>query len=169
MFLLHFWGIKHINRDYVQSKFFRFFVWGLAIISIYIFLLPLGGYRVYRPYILRFDTLLPMNIFLIWLFAFSSHYLLNRLDLRLKKMYLVPLLLMLVVFYAVDKLKMDSYDCQNDKLHRLQQETQEPIVLNKDCFVLTWEPNNWEEQKHGINLMLIRWGILSKEKKYRYE
>lgn len=162
-------GIIYVNKNYKNNKYFSFFLWGLLIISIYILLLPFGGYRPYRPNILRFDTILPMNIFLVWLIAFSSNYLLKNVNFNAKVIYLIPLLIILGVFYKVDDIRADEYYCQNDRLHRLQIETQEPIILNKDCYVLAWEPSNWDVHQHEVNQMLIRWGILTKEKQYRYE
>ncbi|MBL4624172.1 MAG: hypothetical protein JKY42_03395 [Flavobacteriales bacterium] len=47
-------------------------LWLLAFGAFYILLLPLGGYRPYRPNIVRNDTFIPITICLIYFFAITS-------------------------------------------------------------------------------------------------
>jgi hypothetical protein len=70
-----------------QAWFILFFM------LIYLLALPLGGYRSYRPFILRYDTFLPITLMLVFLFARSSLYLITCLKERKWKMYMGSLIL----------------------------------------------------------------------------
>jgi hypothetical protein len=69
---------------YIIGRYFRYeegvkivqVVKWLGIFSIcYVLLLPLGGYRIYRPDIVRYDTFLPVSLALIFIFGFTTHFL----------------------------------------------------------------------------------------------
>lgn len=49
---------------------------------IYILLLPLGGYRPYRPNILRYDTIMPLTLCIIYLFVRTSFFILRNVKIR---------------------------------------------------------------------------------------
>jgi len=48
----------------------------------YILLLPLGGYRPYRPNILRYDTIMPLTVCLIYFYGLSSYFLLRNIKTK---------------------------------------------------------------------------------------
>ena len=77
--------------------------WMLIFAAIYIVLLPLGGYREYRPNIVRRDTLMPVILCLIFFYGRSSFYLLNHLVPKYKRKYLILIVIFSLVFTIADE------------------------------------------------------------------
>lgn len=168
LLVVNYFTIIKLNPETKKSKMLVFIKLGITICVIYILLLPFGGFRQYRPNILRFDTLLPVNIFLVWAVTFTSFFILTKTDIKKLKFYLPSLILVLAIFYFSDKLKFDENVCQKEKIRMLQTEVKEPIIFNSDCSILGWETTNWDIHRHQVNEMLIRWKILGREKWYQY-
>ena len=169
LLFVNYFAIIKFSPEAKKSKMLVLIKYGIVISIIYILLLPFGGYRPYRPNILRFDTLLPVNVFLVWAMIVTSYFVLLKLEVKKVLIYLPILTTILAIFYFSDKMKFDEYYCQNDRIKRLQTEIKEPILFNKDCSILGWEITNWDVHRHQVNEMLIRWKILDREKWYQYE
>ncbi len=70
-----------------RDQIIRLFNWILIFTLVYILLLPLGGFRWYRPNAIRYDTFIPVTLAFVFMFARSSYYLINTLKLSGKKIY----------------------------------------------------------------------------------
>lgn len=79
---------------------------------IYILLLPLGGYREYRPYVLRYDTIIPITLCLIFIFSKTTLFLIKSLSKKDKIWYLPAVILVLFIFTNADKPNFDKNDCE---------------------------------------------------------
>lgn len=73
------------------QKIIRTLKWIGIFTVVYLLLLPLGGYRPYRPNILRYDTLIPITIALLYFYGMSTSFLLRNLKLRIRNIYLIEL------------------------------------------------------------------------------
>ena len=67
---------KNIVSDDVK-KSLQIFNWIGLFALCYILLLPLGGYKEYRSFIVRYDTIMPITIGLIFIYAKSSFHLIK--------------------------------------------------------------------------------------------
>jgi hypothetical protein len=56
------------------KKMIRILMWIGIFTFMYIMLLPFGGYRPYRPRIIRYDTFMPVTIALIYYFGASTYF-----------------------------------------------------------------------------------------------
>lgn len=70
--------VKHTNATLFKQLKQRWIII-LTFSTLYLLLLPLGGYRDYRPYIIRYDTFIPITITMIYicLFYISSYKILQ--------------------------------------------------------------------------------------------
>ena len=59
---------------------------------IYLLLLPLGGYREYRPYIIRRDTFMPIWMLLFFFYGITTLHIVKNVRMKLKKFYYLVLL-----------------------------------------------------------------------------
>jgi hypothetical protein len=138
---------------------------------IYIVLLPLGGYRNYRPLILRHDSIVPITVGLIGFYALSSGYLLRQLQGKALRMYAGAVVVVALIFTNADR-----------KLHLKNDNTQERqalailaksggaavVQLPQKCAVLSWAPITQPYESLTNAELLKHWGITQGRTLYYY-
>lgn len=106
----------------------------------YILLLPFGGYRVYRPYLLRRDTALPILLALAAFYGISSYFLAQQLAGCSRRWYVGGVVFFCFIFMNADKVHMVGDNaCERTALAQLAQSTTRLEHLSTDCTVLAWE------------------------------
>jgi hypothetical protein len=144
----------------------RVFKWVLILSAIYIVLLPLGGYKHYRPYTIRRDTFGPVMLALIYFYALSSYFIIKQVQSRFKLVYYAILSAFILIFTRADIFPLDRNDCEREALIILSESEKEVTLLNDDCTVMGWEPIR-DYGSSGLNAELIEyWGITEGKKLY---
>lgn len=138
----------------------------IALSIVYLFLLPLGGYRAYRPFILRNDTFLPITFVLIFYVAKTSINLLYSLKGIHFKQYFTILVLFLSVFWFVDVPQFNKNECQKANLYALRDSENNIVEINSDCTLLSWILIKDPSWGSNISDLLYRWKITSKRKEF---
>lgn len=90
-------AFKLYGKEY--KKYFSFIFLLFIFSIIYISLLPLGGYRFYRPVILRRDTHLPILVILYFYWSTSCIILLSRLSGR-RKIFPIAIATIIIALYS---------------------------------------------------------------------
>jgi hypothetical protein len=142
-----------------KSKKLLFFIGGICIL--YIFLLPLGGYRTYRPWIIRYDTFMPISLLLIFLMGMSVKKIVGhqiRTE-RFQPLYSIFISGIMLFFTLSDSPQFYLNDCQNHALHQIEQSKESIIALSDDCTVLRWEMIKHPEHSKIVGETLQLWGI----------
>lgn len=132
----------------------------------YLLLLPFGGYRSYRPYLLRNDSISPILVGLFFAYGVSSYLLLFRLRGRGHTLYLAVICLFSARLIDADaqlKLADNNSDCQRWALDQLARATEPVVELSTYCNVLTWLPFSEYHQSEIHAKMLKYWGVTPKE------
>jgi hypothetical protein len=142
--------------------------WIGAFAAVYLILLPLGGYRPYRPNILRYDTFIPITIALIYFYAMSTNYLLTNLKLQKRTIYLVGLFAFFAIYMNADRLNKDQYNCERQALEYLVNSPDSVTLLPFNCNVMAWEIYTEPKRSEYNATMLKYWGI-TKERKLYYQ
>ena len=138
---------------------------------VYVGLLPLGGYRSYRPVILRHDTIMPITIGLITFYALSAGYLLRQLLGRPLRLYGAGVALVAFIFIFADRRLYPRHDNAGERqaLALLAQAGPRPVVrLPENCTVLSWEPITNPSESLTNAELLVHWGITKNRKLYYY-
>ncbi len=153
-----------LNRKKAMAKnilLLFFIIGGLSVF--YVCSLPLGGYRPYRPDIIRYDVVIPLSLAYIFFYGISSIYL-----LQIYKYIKYPIIV-LVLFLTVKDLpgvdflgemkfgtnfRGDDYDCEKKSLYLLYHSNTEKTKLNQDCNVLEWRKPN--KVKSDLNSSFLR-------------
>lgn len=112
----------------------------MAGILLYLLLLPWGGYRPYRPEIVRRDTLLPVLLCLLLWLGWGSFLAARVLAARRKIWYLATLTGILIIFTLADGPNADLNNCERKGLQFLAKAESSPVTLPVDCPVLAWRP-----------------------------
>lgn len=160
--LIHF-KFKSVEGE----KILRLFKWIGFFSIIYVLLLPLGGYRDYRPNILRYDTILPLTIALIFVFAKTSIYLFDKMRDTKQKYWFSPIILLIIcIFSFADKPEFDSNDCERNALVKISNAQESIVKIDSNCTVLSWELLTKPEDSELNSELLVMWGITKEKRRY---
>lgn len=149
------------------QKMLNLLKWFGIFALIYILLLPLGGYKYYRPGIIRRDTIMPVFIGLFFFYGISSFFLIKNLATKYRTIYITAIVAFLLLFTFADTTDFKHNACERKALETLANSTKEIVVLQEDCTVMAWNKFNEYGYSYEITELLQYWGIL-KERKYFY-
>ena len=135
---------------------------------IYLVLLPLGGYRTYRPNILRYDTFIPITIVLIYFYGNSTYFLINNLQGRSLKYYGIFLFALFAVYMNSDRIETEKYRFERQCIENLAKSPSVVTKLPATFNVMSWSPLTDPIQSESNATMLKFWNI-TKEKKLYYQ
>jgi hypothetical protein len=160
-----------LPRTAERQHLLRWLRWLGLFSLVYIALLPFGGYRFYRPYILRYDTILPITVGLVVFYGLSTTYLLPRLQGSWRRGYTAGVVLIAAIFINADlKLRPNENNTSERRaLEQLAQAGPGPAVQLPDSSrVMAWEvittPNESITQAELLNY----WGVTKGLKLYYY-
>jgi hypothetical protein len=156
------WHIKRINND-EGKKLIRILIWIGSFALLYILLLPFGGYRPYRPRIIRYDTFMPVTVALIYYFGVSTYFLINHFKTISKQRYVTAILLCLLVFTFADMKGIGRNHCERQAFEKMARSNDSIITIPKDCFVLDWQ-NVHDYRQTEIKAELINYWNISDKK-----
>jgi hypothetical protein len=133
-------------------------------LAIYIALLPLGGFREYRPFILRYDTWMPVTLGCIYLLALTGSMLWQIELVKRKAMLLAGLVIFF--FTVMDAGISENTRCQKKAMKRLAESRETVVKLDAKCNLLSWEKISNPEASLYQSRMLQKLNILQGEKLY---
>jgi hypothetical protein len=158
VFLNLYWiGKRHAaeegKRIVRQSKWIGLFA------LVYIVLLPLGGFRTYRPNIIRYDTIMPITLGVMYIFALSTYFLIKSLSSETRKWYSAGIAALLLFFTVADKPEFGNNACEKNALRKMAGSTEKVVWLEEGCRVLSWK-KIIDPGDSALNARLIHyWGI----------
>lgn len=159
---------KHFNAK-EGRKIIGSLKWIGVFSVVYLLLLPLGGYRPYRPNILRYDTFMPITIALLYFYGKSSFFLLLNLNLRFRTNYLIGLFVLFAIFMNSDRLETEEYHCERKAIEYLVNSPDTITILSTDCNIMAWSDIYESPKRSELNAEMMQfWGI-TKEKKLYYQ
>jgi hypothetical protein len=158
-----------IYKFKINSSFFNISKWLLVLILLYVLLLPLGGYRDYRPFILRNDTALPIILVLFYLLAYSTFILINGLNKSVKYFYLVFIFIFLFVNIDADGIDKNRNKCEKMALQTIAESNENVVKINKNCTVMDWGLSVKPEDSKWNAILFYHWGITKKVQLYYQE
>jgi hypothetical protein len=139
--------LRKAQVDYSLSILRKMVPYFIVGILLYLVLLPWGGYRSYRPEIVRRDTLLPVLISILLWVGWTSLLVVRILAARRRKGYIAALVTILLIFTLADGPNAQLNQCERQGLRFLTKATESPATLPVDCPVLAWAP--YEEASHS--------------------
>ncbi len=166
--------ILAINSIFIHKKFktaegikiLTIFKWIGIFSLIYILLLPLGGYREYRHYILRYDTIMPITLSLMFVFGTSTLFLIKNISKKQRIWYLPMILLVLFIYVNSDRVAYTN-NCERQALKVIADSKDSVVKLDLDCSVLAWSKITKPEDSE-LNAQLMTIWKITKEKKLYY-
>jgi hypothetical protein len=158
--------IRFAFKEERRSDMLNLLKWIGIFALVYILLLPVGGYRDYRQYIIRYDTIMPLTLCLMFYFALTALHIIKAAGKRLRVIYLAFLCLIVSVFTFADTLSPEKNACERAALLDISGSTEDVVELDRDCTVLSWEKIR-DPRASRLNAELLkRWNIISEDKLY---
>ena len=159
--------LKYKNNEQAKKiiGLYRF----LIIFSvIYVLFLPFGGYRPYRPLLLRYDTILPITILSITTICYAIQFILKQLQPekwahKLKTTYCLGVLLILLFFTYKDQIYVYN-ECEKASLYLIANSKEDIVVLENDCSVVGWGAIYNSEESMSYGELLYLWKITDAKK-----
>jgi len=160
--------LKKYFKTPESTKFLNFVNWIGVFAILYIILLPLGGYRNYRPNILRYDTIIPITIALIFIYGKSSSYLIQHLNANVKKFYIIFIIIISAIYTFADQADFNKNKCEKDSLITIAHSKDKIVVLKNNCNVISWRKIT-DPKESELNGELLKLWRVTKDKKLYYQ
>jgi len=158
---------KYFNN--VQGrKILSLLKWIVICSFIYILLLPLGGYRWYRPDILRYDTVMPITLSLLIIFGLTTYFLILNLSGELKIIFSSVIIIFLLIYLYEDKSNKGVNRCERNALYEISESKENIVLVSSDCTILAWDKIKDYKESELNSELLRHWGVI-KEKKLYYQ
>ena len=148
-----------------KKALFKLYFFLLLFMISYCLLLPFGGCRSYRPFILRHDTFVPNLLVLLFLIAFSSYLAITIF----KKQGHIFIYLIFFGSFCFHFLKYDGlpqYTNDNEKkaIWFISQKSyfHQNIEVPYNCPIVSWSRHDNYEQSKNSSLILYKYGITKK-------
>jgi hypothetical protein len=136
--------------------------------AVFLLLLPLGGYRPYRPYLVRGDSIQPILIGVFYAYGVSSYLLLQQLAGRWRPAYVGAVLALGTVFAFANLTwhMPHTNECERWSLDQIARAPEPEVRISPYCSVLQWDNQADPHQTELHGLMLQYWGITNRPKLY---
>ena len=170
LFLILIFNAIFISRNHNTNegqKILKLYKWVGLFAIFYILLLPLGGYREYRSNVLRYDTIMPITLSLVFLFGHSTLFLIKHISFNQKKWYLPIIVIIAFIFTNSDESKFDKNDCERLALQQISEAKEKVVKLDHECSVFSWEITKTPE-KSKLNSRVIKHLKITNEEKLFY-
>ncbi|WP_420461192.1 hypothetical protein [Neolewinella sp.] len=147
------------TRGEAAGRVLSLYTWVILFTGLYLLLLPLGGYREYRPYTLRYDTILPVTLALLLAYGAGSLRLLRTLRGHRRLGYGAVLLLIGLIFTNADRPEFGNNACETAALYTLATSTRDTVPLPADCSVISWTTSSNPADSELNARLLVAWRI----------
>jgi len=142
----------------------RSFKWLAVFILIYILLLPLGGYRDYRPNILRYDTVIPVTFTLFYMLGKSGLLLLDTLKGNSRRYYQLALVALIIIFSVADTAKTEAFRFEYNALQVIADSEEELVVLDNTYPVIEFRIVHEPDHSNLKAALLTKWNVTERDK-----
>jgi len=167
--VVNFWIISRLKPNEEARKIISLLKWFGVLSIIYMLLLPLGGYRSYRYNIIRFDTILPITLGLVFFYGYSTFYILKHLQKNYKMSIYVTILVIISCVYLnanewghIHK----NNQCERDAIEKIAASEERVVFIDRDCSVVNWVKTTDVNDSKNKSALLLYWNILKEQKTY---
>jgi hypothetical protein len=168
--LLLLWFFLKQDEDRSIRNWRKLIIWGALMILLYLILVPMGGYRSYRPLIYRNDLLIPFTLFVYFMVVKGIQLALQQMNTSHRRLGTVIAVGLGVVLFTVDlRVRRDGHACERRQLISLQQSSAPKVILSSDCPVMGWEMDQSTYYSDFKVDLLQHWGVLHREVQFIHE
>ena len=158
------WIIKKGQLTSQGKRMLIFLKYGLLFSLLYLLLLPLGGYRHYRPEVVRYDTFLPITIFIFLAFGLTTYFLLQQRNFIRKRWYQISIAIVLIIFTIADQKNDRHFQCEKSALTVISNSRDSIVRLDQNCPILHWDIIRDPKYSNQASQLLKYWRITEQKK-----
>jgi len=158
LFIIH----KRFKTNEAE-KIIRAVKWIGLFSTMYLLLLPLGGYRPYRPDIVRYDTFMPVNICLFYVLGATTYFLYGKMK---SKKYWIFIITSMLIYTFADNSKLDNNKCEIQALNDIANSPEKVVELSNDCNIMSWGKMPDYKNSEFKSELLLYWNITNEKKLY---
>ena len=161
--------LKSEDKDNKQAA--SIFGWILLFSFIYILLLPFGGYRPYRPYIIRYDTVICISFAFIFYAGYSTKILFeNSLKNKIpRRIYIAYIIIFAGYFFVIDNPTAWRNNAEKKALYKIAKSEDNPVILDNKTSIISWGTITDVAESKRVSKCLQRWGITKQAKLFYYK
>ena len=162
--------IRHIS-DRKGKTMLSLYHWILLFSAIYIILLPFGGYRPYRPLIIRYDSALPVSCLFIFYYVHSSVFLLEKTFKRAEigLPYHIWTFSVIIFFFLYDTPRSYRNDMEIAAMREIAMSEKDTVPLTCErTRIVSWEAPSTPEESETAGRLLYLWKVTDKEKLFYF-
>lgn len=152
------WLIRYFFKNDLSIKLFRLIKWIGFFSLLYVLLLPFGGFRSYRANIIRYDTFLPITLAMVFVFASTTMFILQR-KFQYKSLFLGFVTLILCIFIISDLKNNHSNSCESTVLYGMAKSKDKVFRIDSGCTVMGWTRYKLPEESIQNAALLRYWGV----------
>lgn len=167
LIFINYYIILKKSNDEIRNRFNMIIIFMLTFCIVYTLLLPLGGYRIYRPNIIRRDTFLPVTLCIFVMFGFSTLQVLKISELKLKRIYISALLIFILIFTLADK-PVNENSCEREAILQLASSTNKIVLITNECNIMSWE-KIIDYRASAVNAQLLYYLHITPDEKLYYQ
>ena len=166
VFILNIVIIFKLKKVQESQNLVHILKWIAYFALIYLLLLPLGGYRNYRPNIVRYDTFMPILLAMFFFYGKSTLFIISHLTEKKKAFYLATILVFSGIMTFADKPTTYLNDCEKVAFETISHSSEKIVALENDCKVMAWEKITDPNYSETNARLLHYWGITKDVKLY---
>ncbi len=166
VFILNILIIFKLKKVQESQNLLYIFKWIAYFSLAYLLLLPLGGYRNYRPNIVRYDTFMPILLAMFFFYGKSTLFIISYLVKKKKVFYLATILIFSGIMTFADKPTKYLNDCEKAAFETISHSPKKIVALENDCKVMAWEKITDSSHSETNARLLHYWGVTKEVKLY---
>jgi hypothetical protein len=159
LFSINFIFLQKIKETSTKSVILKFIPTLLLFSLLYIVSLPFGGYRSYRPLIIRYDIISPINFLIIFFATYTTWLVLCN---SRNKIYYLLLSIVFILFCIKDKPKFHSNKWEKQQLRLFASTQQDTLIINRDYNLLLWDCGSSFYATRYNTQIIYKWKISKK-------
>jgi hypothetical protein len=128
----------------------------------------LGGYRPWRPDMVRFDNMIPFTLGLFYFYLATSWHVIQYIRVR-KWLYGIALSALLIHFTLIDLPTPFTTECEVRSMRIMAGSSEEVVALPGRCHLLSWHIIADPGESILQGELLWRWRILDQPKQFHFE
>lgn len=149
-----------------RKKVMSLGTWILAFVILYTLLLPFGGYRPWRPNIIRYDSEMPAILSLIFFYLVSALFIFKNAAGIRKKIAIIFIAFFAIFLQLADKYEISHWQYEKESLEILATSTENPVFIDTECNIMNWNKvTDPAASEHNAELFHI-WKITQEKKLY---
>lgn len=153
------------NLSAGEFQYWKKQLFWITIFSIvYVILIPLGGYRPYRPKLIRYDMIMPVTMALIYYFGASTYKLIGSLKDKIKIRYVAAITAVLLFYVLSDTQGIHRNKPEREAMEMIARSNDSVVAIPPGVVVIGYQTVTEPQQSIEKAKLMYYWKITDRQK-----